>query len=140
MYDCGTTLWLIALWLIEVQIGTQPISPASQMTASMNIIQPEREHLFSTFSLAPFVAPFFRTFLAHFYNFFSSSEIGIVELRLERLLESWTFGEISLLVMFSARESPTGLSAFQGLDDKSPVYTFSLQFIVPALLENEKET
>ena len=72
MYDWGAALWLIALWLIEVQIGTEPISPGSQTTAPMNIIHPE---------------------------FFSSFQIGIVELKLYR--ESWTFGEISLFVMFS---------------------------------------
>lgn len=72
MYDWGAALWLIALWLIEVQIGTEPISPGSQTTAPMNIIHPEK-------------TPFF--------------QIGIVELKLYR--ESWTFGEISLFVMFS---------------------------------------
>ena len=46
MYDWGAALWLIALWLIEVQIGTEPISPGSQTTAPMNIIHPEKTPLF----------------------------------------------------------------------------------------------
>ena len=99
--DWGATLWLIALCVIEVQIATQPIFPGSQMTAPMNIIHPQ----ITTFST-------------------------LSTLKLELLTSDfrgcWRVGHLVKLVCLwgSLQESTRLKSAFEALDDKSPLSRF----------------